>query len=120
LRSAAADFLPQEWEARNHTVTDLARCFAPDGLPLLQKRRHALAEIRLNAAERLFQDPTFRLISSEKIWDRDVALTSRLQSFETEILAEGANFAGLAESHLTLRLFGSMLRRMEALPLPAG
>ena len=50
----------------------------------------------LNDAERLSQDPTFRLISSEKIWDRDVALTSRLQSFETEILAEDANFAGLA------------------------
>lgn len=26
----------------------------------------------------------------------------------------------LAESHLTQRLFGSMLRRMEALPVPAG
>jgi hypothetical protein len=26
----------------------------------------------------------------------------------------------LAESHLTRRLFGIMLRRMEALPLPAG
>ena len=26
----------------------------------------------------------------------------------------------LAESHLTRRLFGSMLRRIEALPLPAG
>jgi hypothetical protein len=50
----------------------------------------------LNDAERLSQDPTFRLISSEKIWDRGVALTSRLQSFETEILAEAANFAGLA------------------------
>jgi hypothetical protein len=50
----------------------------------------------LNDAERLSQDPTFRLISSEKIWDRGIALTSRLQSFETEILAEYANFAGLA------------------------
>src|ERR1017187_7497586 len=50
----------------------------------------------LNDAERLSQDPTFRLISSEKIWDRGVALPSRLQSFETEILAEDANFAGLA------------------------
>jgi len=37
----------------------------------------------LNAAERLSQDPTLRLIGSEKIWDRGVALTSRLQSFET-------------------------------------
>jgi hypothetical protein len=26
----------------------------------------------------------------------------------------------LAESHLTWRLFGSILRRLEALPLPAG
>ena len=26
----------------------------------------------------------------------------------------------LAESHLTRRLFGGMLRRMEALPVPAG
>jgi low temperature requirement protein LtrA len=26
----------------------------------------------------------------------------------------------LAESHLTRRLFGSMLRRVEGLPLPAG
>ena len=50
----------------------------------------------LNDAERLSQDPTFRLISSEKIWDRGVALPSRLQSFETEILAEDANFARLA------------------------
>ena len=50
----------------------------------------------LNDAERLSQDPTFRLIGSEKIWDRGAALTSRLQSFETEMLAEGSNFAGLA------------------------
>ena len=50
----------------------------------------------LNDAERLSQDPTFRLIGSEKIWDRGAALTSRLQSFETEILAEDANLARLA------------------------
>src|SRR5215471_1951909 len=50
----------------------------------------------LNDAERLSQDPTFRLIGSEKIWDRGAALTSRLQSFETEMLAEEENFAGLA------------------------
>ena len=36
------------------------------------------------------------LIGSEKIWDRDAALTSRLQTFETEMLAEEMNFAGLA------------------------
>ena len=37
----------------------------------------------VNDAERLSQDPTFRLLGSEKIWERGAALTSRLQSFET-------------------------------------
>jgi len=50
----------------------------------------------LNDAERLSQGPTFRLIGSEKIWDRGPALTSRLQTFETEMLAQEENFAGLA------------------------
>src|SRR5450756_1560833 len=50
----------------------------------------------MNDAERLSQDPTFRLIGSEKVWDRGAALTSRLQTFETEMLAEEGNFAGLA------------------------
>ncbi len=40
----------------------------------------------LNDAERLFQDPTFRLIGSEKVWDRGAALTSRLQTFELAIV----------------------------------
>src|SRR5262249_48253673 len=47
----------------------------------------------VNDAERLSQDPAFRLIGSEKVWDRGVALTSRLQTFETEMLAEEENFA---------------------------
>ena len=42
----------------------------------------------VNDAERVSADPTFRLIGSEKIWDRGAALTSRVQSFETELLAE--------------------------------
>jgi len=41
-------------------------------------------------AERLSQDPAFRLIGSEKTWDRGVAL------------------------------FGALMRRIEALPVPAG
>ena len=40
----------------------------------------------VNDAERLSQDPTFRLIGAEKIWERGAAPTSRLQSFETELL----------------------------------
>src|SRR6266851_5185091 len=50
----------------------------------------------VNDAERLSQDPAFRLIGSEKIWERGAALTSRLQSFETELLTEADNLAGLA------------------------
>ena len=56
----------------------------------------------LNDAERLAKDPTFRLIGSEKVWDRGVALTSRLQSFETEMLAEEENFAELAKLNRAL------------------
>ena len=37
-----------------------------------------------------------RLMGSEKIWDRRAALTSRLQTFETELLAKEENFVGLA------------------------
>ncbi|MGA2880750.1 MAG: IS1380 family transposase [Bryobacteraceae bacterium] len=49
----------------------------------------------VNDAERLSQDPTFRLIGSERTWDRGAALTSRLQSFETELLVEESNLLGL-------------------------
>jgi hypothetical protein len=50
----------------------------------------------VNDAERRSQDPAFRMIGSEKTWERGAALTSRLQSFETEMPAEDENFAGLA------------------------
>jgi hypothetical protein len=50
----------------------------------------------VNDAARLAQDPTFRLIGSRKIWERGAALTSRLQSFETEVLTQEENLAGLA------------------------
>jgi hypothetical protein len=49
----------------------------------------------MNDTERLSQDPTLRLLGSEKIWERGAALTSRLQSFETEVLARDENLAGL-------------------------
>ncbi len=50
----------------------------------------------VNDAERLSQDPTFRLIGSEKIWERGAALTSRRQSFETDLLTQEENLTGLA------------------------
>jgi hypothetical protein len=50
----------------------------------------------VNDAERLSQDPTFRLIGSEKIWDRGAALPSRLHWFETEVLNQEQNLEGLS------------------------
>jgi hypothetical protein len=66
----------------------------------------------MNDAERWSHDPTFRLIGSEKIWERGAALTSRLQTFETEMLAEEENFAGLA------RLNRELIGKAEALNSP--
>lgn len=66
----------------------------------------------MNDAERLSQDPTFRLIGSEKIWERGAALTSRLQTFETEMLAEEENFTGLA------RINRDLIAKAEALDAP--
>jgi hypothetical protein len=68
----------------------------PAGRPAAAVRVQPVGE-DVNDAERLSQDPTFRLIGSEKIWDRGAALTSRLQSFETELLAEPENLAGLRD-----------------------
>jgi Transposase DDE domain group 1 len=50
----------------------------------------------VNDAERLSQDPAFRLIGSSRIWERGAALTSRLQSFETELLTQPENLGGLS------------------------
>jgi hypothetical protein len=66
----------------------------------------------VNDAERLSQDPTFRLIGSEKIWERGAALTSRLQTFETEMLAADENFGSLAGINREL------IGRAEALDSP--
>jgi hypothetical protein len=66
----------------------------------------------VNDAERLSQDPTFRLIGSEKIWERGAALTSRLRSFETEMLAEEQNFAGLT------RINRELIAKVEAIDSP--
>ncbi|MGD1158430.1 MAG: IS1380 family transposase [Terriglobia bacterium] len=56
----------------------------------------------VNDAERLCHYPAFRLIGSEKVWDRGAALTSRLQTFETDMLAEDENFAGLGRLNRAL------------------
>jgi hypothetical protein len=56
----------------------------------------------VNDAERLSWDPALRLMGSEKIWQRGAALTSRLQSFETELLTQEEDFAGLASMNREL------------------
>jgi len=66
----------------------------------------------VNDAARLSQDPTFRLIGSQKIWERGAALTSRLQSFETEVLTQEENLAGLAA------LNRELVARAEAIDSP--
>ena len=49
----------------------------------------------LNDAVRVLADPTFRLIGSQRNWDRGAALTSTLHGFETEMLASKENLLGL-------------------------
>jgi hypothetical protein len=66
----------------------------------------------VNDGERLSQDPSFRLIGSEKTWERGAALTSRLQSFETELLTNEKNLAGLAAMNREL------IGRAEAIDSP--
>ena len=49
----------------------------------------------VNDAERLSHDPTFRLIGSEQLGQRGAALTSRVHSFETELLSQDDNLTGV-------------------------
>ena len=51
-------------------------------------------------------------MGSQKIWDRRAALTSRLQTFETELLAKEENFVGLA------RLNRELIGKAEAIHSP--
>jgi hypothetical protein len=66
----------------------------------------------VNDAARFSPDPAFRLIGSEKTWDRGAALTSRLQTFETEMLAEEENFGSLA------RINRELIGKTEAIASP--
>ena len=49
----------------------------------------------LNDAVRVSADPTYRLIGSQRNWDRGGALTSTLHGFETEMLASKENLLRL-------------------------
>src|SRR6476661_180650 len=55
-----------------------------------------------NDAERLAEDPTFRMLASRERRDTSVALTSTLHWFETEVLAEERNYGGLTRVNADL------------------
>ena len=77
---------------------------------LRQSLYSRLAEYEdVNDAERLSQDPTFRLIGSAKIWERGAALPSRLHWFETEVLTQDENLDGLS------RIYREMLAMAEVM-----
>ena len=66
----------------------------------------------LNDATRLASEPTFRLMGSEKVWERGVALTSTLHWFETDLLAREENLTGL------VRLNRELVARAERVDPP--
>src|SRR5207245_3554283 len=55
-----------------------------------------------NDAEGLAEDPTFRMLASRERREASVALTSTLQWFETEVLAEERNYEGLGRLNASL------------------
>src|SRR5262245_45325905 len=55
-----------------------------------------------NDAERLAEDPTFRMLASRERRETSIALTSTLHWFETEVLAEERNYQGLSRRNTEL------------------
>src|SRR5213594_245909 len=55
-----------------------------------------------NDAERLAEDPTFRMLASRERREGSIALTSTLHWFETEVLAEERNYQGLVRLNTDL------------------
>ncbi len=55
-----------------------------------------------NDAERLAEDPTFRMLASRERRATSVALTSTVHWFETEVLAEEQNYQGLTRLNADL------------------
>jgi len=53
-------------------------------------------------AERLAEDPTFRMLASRERRETSIALTSTLHWFETDVLTEERNYQGLARFNTDL------------------
>ncbi len=56
----------------------------------------------INDAERLAEDPAFRMLASRERRETSVALTSTLHWFETELLADERNYRGLSRVNTEL------------------
>jgi Transposase DDE domain group 1 len=67
-----------------------------------------------NDAQRLAEDPTFRMLASRERRETSIALTSTLHWFETQVLAEERNYQGLA------RLNTDLVQHDAARPLAAS
>ena len=55
-----------------------------------------------NDAERLAEDPTFRMLASRERREASIALTSTLHWFETDVLTEERNYQGLVRLNTVL------------------
>src|SRR5256885_4044102 len=55
-----------------------------------------------NDAERLAEDPTFRMLASRERREKSIALTPTLHWVQTEVLAEERNYQGLVRLHTEL------------------
>jgi hypothetical protein len=105
---------PFQWSFNNSLRVDVqgARVTSDGGLMVVRE-----LDERLGCSELLAQHLTDsrrgkKLIRSAKIWAHGAALTSRLPSFETEILAEEEHCAGWAASNREL------IARAEAIDSP--
>src|SRR3989441_3032473 len=64
-----------------------------------------------NDAERLAEDPTFRMLASRERRGTSVALTSTLHWFETDVLTEERNYQGLGRLNASLIEHAATRRR---------
>jgi hypothetical protein len=75
-----------------------------------------------NDAERLAEDPTFRMLASRERRETSVALTSTLHWFETDVLAEERNYQGLTQlnADLVQHAAGRSLSRLVVLDIDSS
>src|SRR2546425_291081 len=113
VTSGAGPLPPRVWDERpgRRGLTKRLRSDPPTGsnrqFPLPDLFRQSIYS-RLagyedtNDAERLAEDPTFRMLASRERREASVALTSTLQWFETEVLAAERNYQGLTRLNTAL------------------